>query len=127
MPWTPEQKKQFVRAQFEAQKMHYAAEHPGAAHTVIYINGEPGGRLYLDRSAEAFHILDVTLLPEYRNSGAGSLLVRQIMAEAAQAGKPVSIFVETFNPSLRLFQRLGFTAVQQKGFHFLMSWSGNPD
>jgi len=127
VPWTPEQKKQFVRAQFEAQKMHYAAEHLGAAHTVIYINGEPGGRLYLDRSAEAFHILDVTLLPEYRNSGAGSLLVRQIMAEAAQAGKPVSIFVETFNPSLRLFQRLGFTAVQQKGFHFLMSWSGNPD
>jgi predicted GNAT family acetyltransferase len=81
--------------------------------------------LYLDRSNEGFHIHDVTLLPEYRNAGAGSLLLRQIMAEAAHAGKTVSIFVETFNPSLRLFQRLGFTAVQQEGFHFLMRWSGD--
>jgi hypothetical protein len=28
------------------------------------------------------------------------------MAEAKEAGKPVTIYVETFNPSLRLFQRL---------------------
>lgn len=125
VPWTAEQKEQFVRAQFEAQKMYYAAEHPDAAHTVICINGAAAGRLYLDRSNEGFHILDVTLLPEYRNAGAGSLLLRQIMAEAAHAGKTVSIFVETFNPSLRLFQRLGFTAVQQEGFHFLMRWSGD--
>lgn len=124
VPWTAEQKQQFVRMQWEAQKRHYAAEHPRASHAVICMDGRAVGRVYLDRTAEQFHILDISILPEDRNQGAGSLLLSQIMAEAKQAGKPVTIFVETFNPSLRLFQRLGFTTLRQEGFHLLMQWSG---
>lgn len=123
VPWTIEQKQQFVRMQFEAQKAHYAAEHPYAAHTIICLNEVSSGRLYLDRSGDSFHILDITLLPEHRNQGTGSILLGRIMEEASLAGKPVTIFVETFNPSLRFFQRLGFTTAEQKGFHFLMKWN----
>jgi ribosomal protein S18 acetylase RimI-like enzyme len=123
-PWTAEQKQQFVRMQWEAQKNHYAAQHPNASHEIICIEGIAAGRLYLDRSGKKFHILDITLLPEHRNRGAGSFLLNQIMAEAKEAGKPVSIYVETFNPSLRLFQRLGFTPIQQEGFHLLLQCAG---
>ena len=124
VPWTAEQKQQFVRMQYEAQKNHYAAQHPRASHEIICIEGDAAGRSYLDRTGEKFHILDITLLPEHRNRGAGSFLLGQIMAEAKEAGKPVSIFVETFNPSLRLFQRLGFTPIQQEGFHLLLQHAG---
>jgi GNAT superfamily N-acetyltransferase len=124
VPWTAEQKQQFVRMQWEAQKSHYAAQYPHATHEIICLENGAAGRLYLDRSGEKFHILDITLLPEHRNRGAGSFLLGQIMAEAKEAGKPVSIFVETFNPSLRLFQRLGFTAIQQEGFHLLLQYAG---
>ena len=124
VPWTAEQKQQFVRMQYEAQKNHYAAQHPHASHEIICLEGDAAGRLYLDRSGEKFHILDITLLPEHRNQGAGSFLLGQIMAEAKEAGKPVSIFVETYNPSLRLFQRLGFTPIQQEGFHLLLQCAG---
>lgn len=124
VPWTAEQKQQFVRMQWEAQKKHYAAEHPNASHTVICVDGRALGRVYLDRTTEQFHILDISVMPENRNQGTGSLLLGQIMAEAKQAGKPVTVFVETFNPSLRLFQRLGFTTTRQEGFHLLMQWSG---
>jgi GNAT superfamily N-acetyltransferase len=124
VPWTAEQKQQFVRMQWEAQKSHYAAQHPNATHQIICLEGGEAGRLYLDRTGEKFHILDITVLPEHRNRGAGSFLLGQIMAEAKEAGKPVSIFVETFNPSLRLFQRLGFTPIQQEGFHLLMQCAG---
>jgi len=123
-PWTAEQKQQFVRMQYEAQKSHYAAQHPQASHAVICLEGSDAGRLYLDRAGEKFHILDITVLPEHRNRGAGSFLLGQIMAEAKEAGKPVSIYVETFNPSLRLFQRLGFTPIQQEGFHLLLQFAG---
>jgi ribosomal protein S18 acetylase RimI-like enzyme len=123
-PWTAEQKRQFVRMQWEAQRNHYAAQHPQASHEIICIEGIAAGRLYLDRSGEKFHILDITILPEHRNRGAGSFLLNQIMAEANEAGKPVSIYVETFNPSLRLFQRLGFTPIQQEGFHLLLQCAG---
>jgi ribosomal protein S18 acetylase RimI-like enzyme len=95
-----------------------------ASHEIICIEGIAAGRLYLDRSGKKFHILDITLLPEHRNRGAGSFLLNQIMAEAKEAGKPVSIYVETFNPSLRLFQRLGFTPIQQEGFHLLLQCAG---
>ncbi|MGB9120560.1 MAG: GNAT family N-acetyltransferase [Candidatus Angelobacter sp.] len=124
VPWAAEQKQQFVRMQYQAQKSHYAAQHPHASHEIICLDGTDAGRLYLDRAGEKFHILDITLLPECRNRGAGSFLLGQIMAEAKQAGKPVSIYVETFNPSLKLFQRLGFTPIQQEGFHLLLQCAG---
>ena len=124
VPWTAEQKQQFVRMQYEAQKSHYAAQHPQASHEIICVAGTDAGRLYLDRAGEKFHILDITLLPEHRNRGAGSFLMGQIMADAKEAGKPVSIYVETFNPSLTLFQRLGFTPIQQEGFHLLLQCAG---
>jgi GNAT superfamily N-acetyltransferase len=124
VPWAAEQKQQFVRMQYQAQKSHYAAQHPHASHEIICLDGTDAGRLYLDRAGEKFHILDMTLLPECRNRGAGSFLLGQIMAEAKQAGKPVSIYVETFNPSMKLFQRLGFTPIQQEGFHLLLERAG---
>ena len=122
VPWTPEQKQQFVRMQWEAQKNHYAAQHPHATHEIICLESGAAGRLYLDRSGEKFHILDITLLPEHRNHGAGSFLLDRIMAQAKEEGKPVTIYVETFNPSLRLFQRLGFTPIQEQGFHLLLQY-----
>jgi ribosomal protein S18 acetylase RimI-like enzyme len=124
VPWTADQKQQFVRMQWEAQKNHYAAQHPTASHEIVCSEGSAAGRLYLDRSGEKFHILDITLLPEHRNRGAGSFLLGQLMAEAKEAGKPVTIYVETYNPSLRLFQRLGFTTIQQEGFHLLLQHAG---
>ena len=65
-----------------------------------------------------------TAFAKHRNQGAGSFLLGQIMAEAKEAGKPVSIYVEIFNPSLQLFQRLGFTPIQQEGFHLLLQCAG---
>jgi len=125
VPWGPEQKDAFVRQQFTAQKSHYAATFPAASHDIINLNGgaAPVGRLYLDRGTEVFHILDITVLPQHRNAGTGSFLLRQIMAEAGKCGKPVTIYVESFNPALRLFERLGFQKDRSEGFHFLMKWS----
>lgn len=120
VPWTPEQKEAFLRMQFRAQKQHYAAEHPRAHHDLILSGNRPVGRLYLDRQAHTLHILDITLLPEYRGRGIGSQVLGGIMDEARRAGKEVTIHVEVFNPSLRLFERLGFEKKEEKGVHLLL-------
>ncbi len=122
VPWPAEQKEAFARMQYTAQKNHYAAEAPRASHEVIYAGETPVGRLYVDRGEDALHILDITVLPEHRNHGTGSLLLRRLLDEAGKAGKPVTIYVESFNPSLRLFERLGFQKDHEKGFHLLMKW-----
>jgi len=98
------------------------AEAPQANHDVIYADSTPVGRIYIDRRDDELHILDVTVLPQHRNQGTGSLLLRRLLDEAGRAGKPVTIYVESFNPSLRLFERLGFRKDQEKGFHLLMKW-----
>jgi RimJ/RimL family protein N-acetyltransferase len=120
IPWNAEQKAAFLRMQYTAQKQHYAAQHPEAAHEIICADGTPVGRIYLDRSSEAFHILDITVLSKHRNGGIGSFVLHQVMDDAARAGKPVTIYVENFNPSRRLFHRLGFEQVEEKGFHLLL-------
>lgn len=120
VPWSAGQKEAFVRMQFDAQKRHYAAEYPQAEHQIICADGSPVGRIYLDRGVDAFHILDITVLPQHRNRGIGSFLLRQVMQEAAAAGKAVTIYVENFNPSLHLFTRLGFQRAEEKGFHLLL-------
>jgi len=122
VPWTAEQKESFVRMQYAAQKNHYAAEAPEASHNIIYVDATPVGRIFLDRRRDALHILDITVLPQHRNQGTGSLLLRRLLDEANSLGKPVTIYVESFNPSLRLFERLGFRKDHEKGFHLLMKW-----
>ena len=122
VPWTAEQKDAFVRMQFDAQKAHYAAQEPGANHDIICSDSKPVGRLYLARRAEGLHILDITVLPQYRNQGIGSFLLRRLQDEAGAAGKPLSIYVENFNPSLPLFWHLGFQTVSEAGFNLLLQW-----
>jgi ribosomal protein S18 acetylase RimI-like enzyme len=80
------------------------------------------GRIFLNRRADALHILDITVLPQHRNQGTGSLLLRRLLDEAGRLGKPVTIYVESFNPSLSFFERLSFRKDHEKGFHLLMKW-----
>ena len=122
VPWSDEQRAAFVRSQFEAQHSYYQAQFPDASYQVIMVDGEPAGRVYVLRESEAIRILDITLLPQHRNLGIGTSLIREILAEGDQAGKPVNIWVENFNPSLKLFERLGFVRVQEDGFNCLMEY-----
>jgi ribosomal protein S18 acetylase RimI-like enzyme len=119
VPWSTEQKQAFLEMQFQAQRQAYTSTHPQAAHDMICVDDEPLGRLYLDRT-ENFHILDITIALEQRNRGIGSQVLGRILAEADQAGKSVSIYTETFNPSVRLFERLGFQQKSIDGFLLLL-------
>lgn len=125
VPWTPAQKDSFVSQQFAAQTEQYAASHPQASHRIICRDGEPAGRLYVDRRAEEIHILDITVVPESRNTGVGSSVIGEILREADQAGKAVTIYVESFNPSLAWFKRRGFRELSVSGFHALLEWKAS--
>jgi ribosomal protein S18 acetylase RimI-like enzyme len=118
--WDRAQKDAFIRMQFDAQRDYYEENYPGASFDVILVDGEPAGRLYVDRWPEEIRIVDIALLPEHRSRGIGTALLRELLAEAAVAGKPVSIHVERFNPALRLYARLGFSVVEDRGVYLLL-------
>jgi ribosomal protein S18 acetylase RimI-like enzyme len=50
----------------------------------------------------------------------GTSLLRDLLAEAEAMGKRVTIHVEHFNPALRLYRRLGFTEVADRGVYLLL-------
>lgn len=120
VPWTPEQKEAFLRMQFDAQDAYYREHYAGSDFLVIEVDGAPAGRLYLARWAREHRIVDIAVLPAYRNRGIGTRLLRDIIAEADRAGKPVSIHVEMHNPARSLYDRLGFAPVDEHGVYLLM-------
>lgn len=121
--WSPEQKEAFLAAQFQAQHAHYHRHYPHGRFDVIEVDGEPAGRLYVDRTQREIRIIDIALLPAWRAHGLGSRLLREILEEAGAVAVPVTIHVEQMNPALRLYLRLGFEPVADKGVHWLMRWS----
>jgi ribosomal protein S18 acetylase RimI-like enzyme len=87
---------------------------------VILSDDHPAGRLYVARWREEIRIVDIALLSEHRGMGIGTQLLRDLISESEDSGKPLSIHVERFNPALRLYERLGFRAVADKGVYLLM-------
>jgi len=123
VPWTSDQQQAFIRSQFAAQQDHYAQKYPAASHDIIVSDNRQVGRLYVARLDHEIRIVDITVLPGERSAGIGSHLIRQLLAEAERTGRAVRIYVEEFNPSLHLFERLGFSPTEQQGFHLLMQWN----
>ena len=125
--WSDEQKAGFCRTQFTAQDTHYRKHYPTAALDVIEAAGNPVGRLYVDRWKHEIRIVDIALLPEHCGKGIGTFLLEKLQREAADVGKSLSIHVERFNPALRLYERLGFQMLEDKGVYFLMEWNSGRD
>ena len=120
MEWDAAQKAAFVEMQFDAQHASYQEHYAGAAFDVILVFGQPAGRLYVSRESDEIRIVDIALLPAYCNRGIGTTLLRGLQSEAAAAGKPLRIHVERFNPALRLYERLGFTPIADRGVYLFM-------
>ncbi len=116
VPWSDEQKRAFLKAQFRAQQVYYAEKYPHGAFQTIRREGEKIGRLYLAELEDETRIIDLTLAPAFRGRGVGSRIVADILCEAS---KPVRIYLENFSPAAGLFERLGFGVVRDEGLYRL--------
>ena len=118
--WTNEQKDAFVRMQFQAQHVWYQEHYGDAQFDLVLVDGIPAGRLYVHRRATEIRLVDIALLPEYRNGGIGTALLREFFDESAESGRPVTIHVEKYNPAMRLYERLGFVPIADRGVYLLL-------
>ncbi|MGA1790009.1 MAG: GNAT family N-acetyltransferase [bacterium] len=121
--WNSDEKEKFLRMQFNAQHRFYQERFSNAEFQVICLDSRPIGRLYVDRRGDEIRIVDIALLPEYRNSGIGTSLLEALLAEAARKGLPVRIHVEHFNRALHLYKRLGFVISGENGVYYLLEWT----
>jgi GNAT superfamily N-acetyltransferase len=111
--WTDEQKEAFLHMQFNAQTEHYQIHYPNAEYKIFQCDDIPIGRLIIERSKNQLLLMDIALLPEYRNTGIGTVIIQDLMNEADQVGLPLVLRVEFFNPVIRLYTRLGFIKTRE--------------
>lgn len=120
VPWDGSQKEAFLRSQWQLQTAHYRTHYPEASFSLILDGDDRIGRFYVDRTLEDIHLLDLTLVPERRGEGIGTALLQELVAEAQQGRRSVTLYVEIFNPAQRLYHRLGFRTVQDEGVYLRM-------
>lgn len=120
--WDAAQQQFFLRMQFNAQQRFYQAEYADADYRIILLDQQPVGWIVIARRPDEMLGVDIALLPEHRNAGIGTLLLKEMQAETTQTGKPIHFHVTKFNPAIRLYERLGFSRIGETDMHFLMEW-----
>jgi len=124
VPWPAEAKTAFLAEQADLQHRHYVANYPGADLLVIEDEASsPIGRIYVYRSKGEIRLMDIALLPAWRNRGIGSSLVGELMQEARSTGSSLTLHVEPNNPAQRLYARLGFQLIEHRGVYDFLGWN----
>ena len=121
--WAEDRISEFLEMQYEAQQHFYESEYRRAADELILWEGQPAGRLVVERREHEIRCVDVALLPEHRNGGIGAFLIRKLQDEARQTKKPLRLQVIRFNRAVNLFERADFVRTSETGTHFQMEWT----
>lgn len=123
-PWSDEERSRFLEMQFQAQTQDYQRRFPDSGHSVLVVDEEPVGRVWVGRWPDELRLLDIALLPEHRNHGVGTIVIRWLQDEARVAGLPLrhSVF-KTNEGALRFYARLGFEVVEDFDMYVLMEWT----
>lgn len=119
--WPPEMRSAFLTMQFKASR-GYRSTFPEAEFQIVMLDGVNAGRLIIHRTREELRVVDIALLPQHRNAGIGTALLRRIFGEAAATKKPLRLQVLKGSRAGGLYQRLGFEKTGETELHFDMEW-----
>ncbi|MGZ4673561.1 MAG: GNAT family N-acetyltransferase [Ilumatobacteraceae bacterium] len=120
-PLGPEVFDGLIGMQFRAQTMSIRLDHPRADRKIVLVDDAPVGRLVVDASANHVELIDIALLPDYRNQGIGSSVLRGVLAQADRIGRVVRLHVEKQSRAVHLYERLGFAITGDAGMYLAMS------
>lgn len=116
------QKENFLRLQSQAQRDQYLAQFANAQWDLAVTQGRVAGQILVASIGDELRLVDVSLLPEFRNRGIGGALLRDLLDRAASENRCVSLHVLPDNPAVHLYRRLGFINVGEQGLHQRMEW-----
>jgi ribosomal protein S18 acetylase RimI-like enzyme len=124
--WAPGQKEAFVRWQFELQRNEYDTRYPTARYQVVLVNNQPAGRIWIGEDETQIRLLDIGLLEGFQNRGIGTVLLRELIAEAMEKHKPLRHMVFMLNDNaFRFYERLGFVTIDDLGAYKHMEWKSS--
>lgn len=120
--WDFSQQQAFLQMQFQIRESAYRYQFP-QLEGLILVNGEDRvGAVQLARSLTEIRLVDLALLPRFRNQGLGTALLRCLQREAEESHRSVTLHVTPTNPARRLYERLGFLPVSETETHLALRW-----
>lgn len=123
--WQEGQREQFVRWQFDLQRREYDARFPDARYQLIVIDDKPTGRIWVGADDEQIRLLDIAILPQFQNRGAGTILLNDLIREARETKKFLRHMVFVLNDNAhRFYERLGFEIIEDLGAYKHMEYRG---
>jgi ribosomal protein S18 acetylase RimI-like enzyme len=120
--WDAATRDAFLNMQFRAMRQGYASMFPRGEFSIIIRNGEPAGRVVVDRTAGEIHVVDIVISVANRNQGIGATIMSGLIAEARQAGKRVTLYVLKNSRAIRFYKRLGFFKIGETEINDQMEW-----
>ncbi len=118
--WDENQLATLLKMQFMTQTQSYRMQFPDARNLIIEADGAAVGRLI---ETDEIRLVDIAVLPEFRNQGIGSFVLRRLLKEAKNKAKPVNLQVLKTNiPAIRLYERFGFEKTGEDQLYLMMQW-----
>lgn len=118
-----EVKQDLLLMQYRGQMLTYQQQFPAASHDIVELDERPIGRLMIDRQPEAIRVVDISLIPEKRNMGIGTSLLKRVLAECSEKSLYCVLQVLAFNRARALYERLGFRVEGNDGIRLTMRWN----
>ena len=120
--WDDATRRAFVQMQFDAQRRGYRDMFPEGSFLIILCGNDRAGRMVVNRTAEEIRLVDIALLPAFRNQGIGARLVGDLITEAKQTGRPLRVSVFKPSRAALFYQRLGFVISGEAGPYDHWEW-----
>src|SRR2546422_8925786 len=98
--WEEDRISEFLDMQYEAQQRFLESEYRRVIDQIVLLKEEPAGHLFVERRDHEIRCIDVALMPEYRNAGIGTRLLRQLQDEAQRSGKPLRLQIIRFSRAI---------------------------
>ncbi|HYN30181.1 MAG TPA: GNAT family N-acetyltransferase [Dermatophilaceae bacterium] len=115
----------FLAAQQEAQAAGWRTAWPSATHHLVLLDGGPVGRLVVAGGEGEVRVVDLTVAPRHRGRGFGTALLEGVLEQAQAARLLVTLHVDVDSPARRLYERLGFTPVEERWPYLLLRRSAD--
>jgi len=113
-----------LRIQHIAQERRFASQYPDLQRYIVVQDGEPAGRLYVHESASLLEVVDLTLMPRFRDHGIGTGIFHQLFEHATREGQTIALRVERRNErATMLYSQLGFDLVSVDDLDNYFEWT----
>ena len=108
------------------QREYFERKFDPADRQIIEMDGQDAGVVVVEQRDQEVYLSLIEILPAFQGRGTGTAIVQEIIRDAHHAGLPVSLHVFKSNiPARKLYERLGFTVVQEEEIRFKMTRSSH--